>query len=390
MPDVNYDEQRQQRQYELYRQEMESRRNRGYYGSEGQTGPDTLSFADWSAQPLAQQFSTEFSGGNRFGETALDENDPLVAQFIQQFGSRDYNTEAPDSGNARATGYSMGYGDPSYMGSQDFMQDGSRVIRLPDGRYIRETGNIDNAAIAGTQDRDASEFGPRYDWLAAVLGAAAAGGAFGGEGLFGGAPPGGESFLPPGGPSGTAAFGSPGFGAGEWAGILPEAGSTPAMFGTPGFGGGEMFFTDTMGLGGGGGALGTGTSLVGTGLGAGTVTGPLGSGFSLAGTGLAPGAVTGTGAVAGGAAAGGSMVRDALSLARDLLGGGEGEGAGGGILGGFGAAPKIGEHRQDNDPYGLMASGYGPWTGLIPESSDSKKAKITEAMMKRNPTSTWG
>ena len=235
---------------------------------------------------------------------------------------------------------------------------------------------------------DPGNFLERNPWLLALpaaFGALSSGGAFGGGGASEGAA---AANLAPGGPSGTAAFGTPGFGAGEGAGILPEAGSTPARFGTPGFGRGEMFFTDTMGLGGGGGALGTGTSLVGTGLGAGTVTGPLGSGFSLAGTGLAPGAVTGTGAVAGGAAAGGSMVRDALSLARDLLGGGE-QGAGGGILGGFGAAPKIGEHRQDNDPYGLMASGYGPWTGIIPESADAKKAKITEAMMKRKP-SVWG
>lgn len=71
-------------------------------------------------------------------------------------------------------------------------------------------------------------------------------------------------------------------------------------------------------------------------------------------------------------------------LARDLLGGGKG-GGNSVISALMGGAGKLGEHRQDNDPYGLMASGYGPWKGL----TDDPKAKVVDAMMKRKQDSIW-
>jgi len=71
-------------------------------------------------------------------------------------------------------------------------------------------------------------------------------------------------------------------------------------------------------------------------------------------------------------------------LARDLLGGGKG-GTNPVLAAFMGATGKIGDHRQDTDPYGLQASGYGPWNGL----TDDPKAKVVDAMMKRKQDSIW-
>lgn len=70
---------------------------------------------------------------------------------------------------------------------------------------------------------------------------------------------------------------------------------------------------------------------------------------------------------------------------RSILGGGGGSGgrsgggSGGQALGGFGAPARIGDHKTDNDPYGLLASG---WRGGM--TADAK-AKVTEAMMEKLP-----
>ena len=80
-----------------------------------------------------------------------------------------------------------------------------------------------------------------------------------------------------------------------------------------------------------------------------------------------------------------------LNTARSLFGGGgEGQGQGGqggGIMGGFGAAPRIGDHRKDDDPFGLKASGWGPWSGLVKEDP---KQKVAQALLERNPWSYQG
>lgn len=75
--------------------------------------------------------------------------------------------------------------------------------------------------------------------------------------------------------------------------------------------------------------------------------------------------------------------RDLGQLGRDLLGGPGGTGAGSiiGALMGQGGG-KIGGHAVDNDPYGLIASGYGPWTGLL----DKPKDKVVEALARRSRT----
>jgi len=82
------------------------------------------------------------------------------------------------------------------------------------------------------------------------------------------------------------------------------------------------------------------------------------------------------------------MIRGANTLRSVLGGGGGGQGQGQGgmpIMGGFGSSPRIGDHKQDNDPFGLKASGWGG--GFVKEDP---KQKIAQALMERNPWSYTG
>lgn len=75
-----------------------------------------------------------------------------------------------------------------------------------------------------------------------------------------------------------------------------------------------------------------------------------------------------------------NWLRDFIEAGRDALGGGGGEGGGNPVIAALmGGSGRIGEHKQDTDPYGLEASGYGPWKGLL----DAPKQKVADAMMKR-------
>lgn len=138
------------------------------------------------------------------------------------------------------------------------------------------------------------------------------------------------------------------------------------------------------------------------GVGAGEAAGGAGAGWAADGGfgagGLAPEemGLANYEAGAGLAGSGSSMltpqnIARGLNTARSLFGGGgEGQGQGGqggGIMGGFGAAPRIGDHRKDDDPFGLKASGWGPWSGLVKEDP---KQKVAQALMERNPWSYQG
>lgn len=137
-----------------------------------------LSFDEFQSLPFRDQLASAQQGGmpawgdalNQVGNARLDANDPLVQQFIQQYGSR------PDSGvelaNTPLTGYEMGYGDPTGAYGP---ADASRVLRLPDGSYIMESSNRDPNAIVAEQSRqNESGLGDGTRWaitgLSAVLG----------------------------------------------------------------------------------------------------------------------------------------------------------------------------------------------------------------------------
>jgi len=82
-------------------------------------------------------------------------------------------------------------------------------------------------------------------------------------------------------------------------------------------------------------------------------------------------------------------VRTVGNIIRGLMGGGQGsrsgtgagQGSGNGLggLGGSSNAYRIGDHKQDTDPYGLRASGWGG--GFVQDP----KQKVAQAMMDLNP-----
>jgi hypothetical protein len=135
---------------------------------------------------------------SRMGEVALGDDDPLVQQFIEQFGTRDWgDVEAPDSDNRRARGYVIGYGEPTYgqegANGISILADGTRVLTLPDGSYVREEANINSDEVAGQHRHDETMNRESRQRLAAVLagpvvvGGLQAAGALGGAGAAGGA-----------------------------------------------------------------------------------------------------------------------------------------------------------------------------------------------------------
>lgn len=260
-PERRYLDQLRQRALEVER----ARRSRESEGSTEWTDLDQYGFdGRWDGMTLADAMQATGSNGerlvdNRFNELTLAEDDPLIAQFRQQYGDRSFvdengnPIEAPDSGNARAAGYMMGYGDPTYglSGGADILQDSSRVLRLPDGRYIREAGNLNSGEIAGAQRAEETRSRQLRQRGAIMAGSVLAGGlaynALGAGAGAGGADWFGAGGLAPEEAAGLAA-GDVGGGAGG-AGAFQEVGgldmlspegipaANPALSGAPGGGG---------------------------------------------------------------------------------------------------------------------------------------------------------
>ena len=156
---------------------------------------------------------------DRFGEIALDEDDPLVQQWISQYGGIQSYTdengnpiERPDFDNAPAQGLVMGYGEPRYGNASgvEILANGDRILYLPDGRYIREQGNLNSGEVAGQHRGDETETRRMRQRGAMAMGAVVAGGLAAnaaGVGATGGGATGGSGF-------GVTASGSGGIGAG--------------------------------------------------------------------------------------------------------------------------------------------------------------------------------
>lgn len=282
------------RNRQIYDAYAQAAQNRAASSGGGDGGSSSGGHLDWDTwQDLSEQerinnlrdnigYYNDNSVLNQAGNLSLGADDDLVRQFQQQFGTRDF--DPVELNNQRLSGYEVGYGDPtSYgMGADDFMQDSGRILRLPDGRYVMESGNRRGEALAEGQSRDSNTgLGDNAGLIMAglVLGGGMLGNTLGAGALGGGAVP--EVAVP--------------------GAMQPIAPTTVGGLGSGASTAGGSLGAGSLGLGGGGGALGSGTSLVGTGLGGGG--GALGTGTSLAGTGLGTGAVTGTGAVAGGAGA---------------------------------------------------------------------------------------
>lgn len=90
----------------------------------------------------------------------LDDDDPYVQMFKRQFGERQFVDENGNpmqnqgSQGGAAGGYRIiGANTPIYYGLDDneYLQDGSRVLTLPDGRRVIEVANYSGGAVAGAQ-----------------------------------------------------------------------------------------------------------------------------------------------------------------------------------------------------------------------------------------------
>ena len=118
-------------------------------GDGGYQAPTNMSWEQWQAMSPGDQIKAMqgYQGYvdpkvmNGFGNMILDSNDDLVKQFTDKFGTKTFDPS--ELNNQALSGYEVGYGDPKLynMGANDFMQDPSRILRLPDGRYVMETGN---------------------------------------------------------------------------------------------------------------------------------------------------------------------------------------------------------------------------------------------------------
>lgn len=146
------------------------------------------------------------TGAGNYGGGAqiVDANNPLVTQFLAQFGQHTFMgadgkpEEIPDSGNMSSAGrYIVGHGSPSYRnnGLGEFAQDPSRVMYFnaqgqrvaqpdPNGYYVMEAGNIRGATAANMQARDARTE-QRQSWQGALRTAAEIAALAGGAYMYG-------------------------------------------------------------------------------------------------------------------------------------------------------------------------------------------------------------
>lgn len=156
----------------------------------------------------------------------LDEDDPRVQEFRRQYGDRTFvdengNPMQNQGSDGAASGYrilTLPESGQIYHGldNQEYLQDGSRVMRLPDGRIIVENANYNGGSVAGAQraqETRSREFTQRAALTAAIM---IAGGVAGG--YLGGV----EGFAGAGAEAGGVYGGMTGTGAGTFAGWTPE------------------------------------------------------------------------------------------------------------------------------------------------------------------------
>lgn len=147
----------------------------------------------------------------------LDEDDPRVQEFRRLYGQRTFVDENgnPMQNQGSRGGAASGYriltlpeSGQIYHGldNQEYLQDGSRIMRLPDGRIIVENANYNGGGVAGAQraqETSSRQFTQRAARTAALMIAGGvAGGYLGGVEGFTGA--GAEAGGVYGGMQGTA------------------------------------------------------------------------------------------------------------------------------------------------------------------------------------------
>lgn len=217
---------------------------------------------------------------------ALRDDDPLIQQFKDRYGTRNYaNVEL---NNQALTGYEVISPDDVEK-LKEWGTDTSRLMDLGDGRYLMERNNRSGDAIAAAQARDADSgyfHGDAWDILKGpgfVLGAGMLGNALMGAGALGAGEVAIPGLMEPLAPTTVGSMGA-----------APTI-TAPGAAGAAGsVGGGGSLGAGSLGLG-------SGATSVGTGLGAGldlgtSITGVGGLPAATGGAGVLPGAGT---AVAG-------------------------------------------------------------------------------------------
>lgn len=132
----------------------------------------------------------------------LDEDDPRVQEFRRLYGQRTFVDENgnPMQNQGSRGGAASGYriltlpeSGQIYHGldNQEYLQDGSRIMRLPDGRIIVENANYNGGSVAGAQraqETSSRQFRQRAArTIALMIAGGVAGGYLGGVEGFAGA-----------------------------------------------------------------------------------------------------------------------------------------------------------------------------------------------------------
>lgn len=150
------------RYLERARRIAQEEHQRNSQSSEGGGDPAVVDWESMSLQDLLR------NAGGRLNEAqSVMEDDPIVQQFTAQFGS------APEGGLQFSFDAPVLYGH----GADEWMKDPTRIMKLPDGRYVWETGNVRGDVLAQYQSEDDdSGLGDSDAWWRAGLGTVLGGG----------------------------------------------------------------------------------------------------------------------------------------------------------------------------------------------------------------------
>lgn len=160
----------------------------GEQSSEGGSTFQPVSEQQWNAMSNQERYAT-ISGMTNNLTDSFSPDESTTAAFRQQFGNEGWQANA--SGRPQDMGRLIyGFGDPRMGVNNDdpsqFAIDPSRIMKLPDGRWVMEASNVRGDWLAQDQATDDRHGNQNMVRAAAALGIGAAG-ALGAAGEFGAA-----------------------------------------------------------------------------------------------------------------------------------------------------------------------------------------------------------
>jgi hypothetical protein len=162
--------------YSTYWSQIDSWMNGGGSEGGGPSGLGAMSEEDWNKLTPQQQFETLRHGQTGGGDTfALDASDNDISAFKDKYGDSTWGNKSGLDGKGR---FVTGYGDLPTAYDANFNEyaiDPSRVLHLPDGRWVIETDNIQGDWLAHERKQQDRAFN-RGVWQSIIkIGAMAAG-----------------------------------------------------------------------------------------------------------------------------------------------------------------------------------------------------------------------